>query len=377
MNSPQPSAHKERNDTASRIRKKLGKVSLRRLSVGILLALSISTILLLWLCVGLTFVSPDTFPRLSLLTLLFPVFLLADLLFILLWLLIRPRLAWIPLAGALLIAGYILDYCPLNVSGNSQAGEEDSTLCIVSFNVGYMTTDEQRDEFIRFINSSGADIVCLQELGKDFLAKHQDWIDTTAYHALQVNSVAVLSRLPFQSDTIHIDYPTRSNNSMACWIRCCGDSLLVVNNHLESNHLSIQERNEYTDAITEPNSEKIRNSSRMLVGKLSEAAAYRGRQADSICALVDRYAGHSLIVCGDFNDTPISYTYQQLARRLNSAYRQAGRGPGFTFSKRSFPVRIDHLFFSKDWKCYSCRIDRTVTSSDHYPLIVHLGKKVR
>ena len=113
----------------------------------------------------------------------------------------------------------------------------------------------------------------------------------------------------------------------------------------------------------------------MLVGKLSQAAAYRGAQTDSICALVDRHAARDIIVCGDLNETPISYTYQQLDRRLTSAFRQAGLGPGFTYSRRSFPVRIDHLFHSDGWTCTSCRIDRTLSVSDHYPLIVRLSKK--
>jgi len=352
------------------------KQFLKRFSLGIVLCANACIILLLWLCVGLTFVSPDAFPRLSLLTLLFPVFLLADLCFIVFWLLFHPRFVWIPIVGALLVAGYILDYCPLHIFGS--CGEDnDSTISVVSFNVGYMKTDEQREELIRFINSSDADIVCLQEFSKTFIKTHQEWFDSTGYQYLQTGTEAVLSRFPFLSDTININYPTRSNNSMACWIECLGDSLLVINNHLESNHLSPKERNEYTNAIIDPNRQAIESSSRMLVGKLSEAAAYRGAQTDSIRAIVERNSGHSVILCGDLNETPVSYTYQQLARCLTSAYRQAGSGPGFTYSRRSFPVRIDHLFFSNDWTCTSCRVDRTVKSSDHYPLIVRLGKKVR
>ena len=349
---------------------------IKRFSIGLVLAANICIILMLWLCVGLTFVSPDAMPRLSLLTLLFPIFLIADLCFIILWLLFRSRLVLVPIASVLLVAGYVLDYCPLHfLAGSSEAA--DSTLTIISFNVGYMKNDEQREELIRFINTSDADIVCLQELSKTFIKTHQEWIDSTGYQYLQSGSEAVLSRYPFLSDTIHISYPTRSNHSMACWIDCLGDSVLVINNHLESNKLSPEEKDEYSSAIKDPNSEALKSSSRLLVGKLSEATAYRGAQTDSIRALAERNTGHPVILCGDLNETPISYTYQQLARSLTSAYRQAGCGPGFTYSQRSFPVRIDHLFFSREWECTSCRVDRTVTSSDHYPLIVRLSKKVR
>ena len=192
---------------------------------------------------------------------------------------------------------------------------------------------------------------------------------------MQSGSIATLSRFPFLSDTIHIDYPTRKNHSMACWINFHGDSLLVINNHLESNGLSQEEKDDYTHTIIEPNREAIKSNSKMLLSKLSEAAAYRGAQADSIRALVERNTGKSIIVCGDLNETPISYTYQRLARCLNSAYRQRGKGPGFSYSRRSFPVRIDHLFYSDDWSCTSCSIDRTISASDHYPLIIRLSKK--
>lgn len=348
----------------------------KRISISLFLGANLCTILLLWLSVALTFVSPELIPRLSLLTLAFPIFLGVDILFILFWLLFHARLAWVPIAGALLVGGYILDYCPLHFGNNDNGGASDSTLSIISFNVGYMKDDEQRDELIRFINTADADIVCLQELDKKFLSNHQDWLDSTSYHTLQGSTVAILSRLPFLSDTIHIDYPTRSNHSIACWINYYGDSLFIVNNHLESNHLSPEEKDDYTHAIKEPDREAIKNSSHLLLDKLSEAAAYRGAQTDSICSLVDRYAGHATIVCGDLNETPISYTYQRLAHRLTSAYRKAGNGPGFTYSRRSFPVRIDHLFFSSHWTCTSCRIDRAVSSSDHYPIIVRLSKKV-
>ena len=347
---------------------------LKRISVSLFLGANLCTIVLMWLCVALTFVSPDIIPRLSLLTLAFPVFLAVDLLFVIFWLLFKARLAWVPIAGALVIGGYILDYCPIHFSSNP---DTDSTITIITYNAGKATTEEQEDLLIQFLNTADADIVCLQEIGLRLLSKPKAkaWLDSTSYHTLQASNNAILSKFPFLSDTIHIDYPSRSNHSFACWIDCNGDSMLVVNNHLESNHLSPEEKNEYTNTIIDPNRESIRNSSQMLVGKLSEAAAYRGAQADSICNVIKRNADYPTIVCGDLNDTPISYVYQRIARHLTSAYREAGNGPGFTYSRRSFPVRIDHLFYSDDWNCSSCRIDRAVSSSDHYPLIVRLSKK--
>lgn len=349
--------------------------SLKRFCISLLLGANLCTIVLMWLCVGLTYISPSILPRLSLLTLAFPVFLCINLLFTAFWLLFQARLTWVPLAGMLLVGSHIFDYTPLRIQSNDI--RSDSTLTIISYNACFVSTNEKQEELIQFLTTADADIICLQEIASYFFDKHKHWLKENAYQVRQSQSAAILSRLPFLGDAIHIDYPTRSNNSFACWVNHGGDSLLVVNNHLESNQLSEEQKDDYAHSIADPNSQNIQRSSRMLIGKLSEAAKYRGAQTDSICSFVERHANHSVIVCGDLNETPISYTYQSLDRRLTSAYRKAGIGPGFTYSRRTFPVRIDHLFFSNDWTCTSCTIDKTVSASDHYPLLVRLTPKTQ
>lgn len=351
---------------------------LKRFAISILLGANLCTILLLWLSVALTYISPEHLPRLSLLTLAFPVFLLANILFLLFWLLFKARLTWVPIAGMLLVGGHILDYTPLHLPADSNNHTADSTLTIITYNTGYANSSEERtQQLLQFISNTNADIVCIQEISRQFFNINRKWLNSTDYQLRQSHSVAILSKHPFLSDAIHIDYPTRKNHSIACWINYQGDSLLVINNHLESNQLSNEDKEEYTHTIIDPNQQTIKNSTRILINKLSKAANYRGAQTDSICNIIDRNNQHPVIVCGDLNDTPISYTYQQLAKRLTSAYRQAGTGPGLTYTRRSFPVRIDHLFFPNDWTCTSCRIDHTISTSDHYPLIVRLDKKIR
>lgn len=349
---------------------------LKRGVISFFLGANLFAILLMWLCVVLTYISPSTIPHISLLTLAFPIFLGTNVLFLAFWLLFHARLVWVPLAGILTVGSYILDYCPLNLNA-SEKETEDSTLTIISYNAGFATNDERKSELLRFLKKTNADIICLQELNESFLSTHKDWLDSASYFSLYSNSIITLSRYPILGDTIHIEYPTRHNHSIACWIDFNGDSLLLINNHLESNMLSPEEKDDYAQAIKEPNRQALESSSRVLLTKLSDAASYRGAQTDTICSFIDRNAGHDIVACGDFNDTPVSYTFQRLASRLTSAYRQKGNGPGFTYSRRSFPVRIDHLFFSDRWTCLSCRIDKTISASDHYPLIVRLRKKVR
>ena len=78
-----------------------------------------------------------------------------------------------------------------------------------------------------------------------------------------------------------------------------------------------------------------------------------------------------LIVCGDFNATPLSPVYRHLARSLRDA-----QGASWSFSPTwpsSFPLlRIDHLFVSSDLPVVSCTVTRDATArraSDHLPVV--------
>jgi endonuclease/exonuclease/phosphatase family metal-dependent hydrolase len=57
------------------------------------------------------------------------------------------------------------------------------------------------------------------------------------------------------------------------------------------------------------------------------------------------------MVCGDFNDVPLSYSYQTISRNLLDAFREAGTGIERTY-KGPFPsFRIDYILFSKKLAC--------------------------
>lgn len=352
--------------------------NLKRLCISLLLGANLITIALLWLSAGLTYVSPEHCPRLSLLTLAFPAFFVANAALLCVWVLCHFRLAWVPIAGMLAVAGQALDYWPLHFpsAGSTSA---DSTLTIVSYNTHYQNTDGQREGLLAFFDSTHADIICLQEITESWF-KHKDtkaWLEQHNLHSQHEKGLAIISRYPVLGSAVPVDFPTRDNHSLTCWLNYGGDSLLVINNHLESNKLSEEDKNEYTDMLKNPNRATVKNGVRTMVKKLSEAAGFRGMQADSICAIVSRNAAHPVIVCGDLNDTPVSYTYRRLTSLLQSAYRKAGFGPGFSYSERAFSVRIDHIFFSNRWECHDCRIDQTISLSDHYPLIARLHPKVQ
>ena len=154
-----------------------------------------------------------------------------------------------------------------------------------------------------------------------------------------------------------------------------GDTLRVVNCHLESMHLTPDDRAKYHRMVRAPETSDVDGSSRLLVSKISRAAVERARQADLVARYVERHREAGLLVCGDFNDTPISYTRRRIARGLTDAFRASGRGIGRSFNRDAIYVRIDHILCSKDWKPYGCHVDRSAAASDHYPVVAYLKRR--
>ena len=91
---------------------------------------------------------------------------------------------------------------------------------------------------------------------------------------------------------------------------------------------------------------------------------------DDVEEYLAQYKELPVILCGDFNDTPISYTCHRLSRAgLESAFSAVGKGLGRTFNRDAFVVRIDHAFASPQLVPLTCRVDNSVFFSDHYPLL--------
>ncbi len=349
---------------------------LTRMLSGFFLGVNICTVLLLWLTVVSTFVSPNEYPTFSLLGLFFPIFLVIDIAFIFFWLIFRFSLVWVPILGLAVVSSYAMDYCPIN----TKKYESDSAICVITYNVGGVGTTEAQLQVVSYLKSKHPDIVCFQEMSGSLMNMPEflQFVDSMRYYKVIGTGKYILTRFPVMGDTLHIDYPThptRANSSMGCWIHCQGDSLLLVSNHLESNSLDEADKMEYKGMILDPERERVEKESRLLKRKLSGAAYYRGAQTDTLCTLIDKNKEKSIVMCGDLNDTPISYTYQQLAKRLDCAFRKTGRGAGFTYKRNGIYVRIDHIFVSKDWRCLKCYVDDRIRASDHFPVVAYMQKK--
>lgn len=348
-----------------------------RLLGYVLLGVNALAALLLLLSAYSPYFDPHAHPVWSCLGLFFPVLLLPNLLFGVFWLVVYRRYALFPLLVLLLCWGSIRTYFPMNWF-DGQAPED--AVKILSYNTQAFSskaqhTKEKSNDVLAYLRSCDADIICLQEYiwGGKLKRKDIDYaLRDYRYKHYQplgkgLNGLGVYSRYPILSAT-PIKYKSARNGSVAYRIKVGKDTLLVINNHLESNKILKSDVETYQDMMDTPNGEKVFAGTRKLLKKMAEATTIRAAQADLLLEKVKEAKEKHIIVCGDFNDTPVSYTHRILHDELHDAFVESGNGLGISYNRNRLYVRIDHILTSKNLKVYDCTVDDTTHASDHYPI---------
>lgn len=328
------------------------------------------------------YINPQSFSLLSCAGLAFPVFLIANLLFLFFWLLVYRKFALLPILVFVCCWGSIRTYVPLNLF----AGEKpDETIKLLSYNTMAFAnrqphTKESSNEVLEYLVSSKADIICLQEYIWGGKLKQQDITYALRdykyrhYHSFAngLNGLGIFSRYPILSAT-PVEMESRTNGAIVYRVKVNQDTLLIINNHLESNKIAEADKEMYSNMLDDPNKQNLTSGSRQLLKKVAEASVVRASQADALAAIIDKSDEKGIIVCGDFNDSPISYSHRVLSRNLNDAFVESGNGLGISYNRNRFYFRIDHILLSRNLKAYDCVVDRSVNASDHYPIWCHIS----
>lgn len=347
---------------------------------SIFLGANLLSLFLLWACCATTWVDPAFHPRMAVVGLIFPFFLFLNLLFLPFWLLFRPRMLVVPVVGMAVCGGYVLDYFPVTLFSHEVSDNED-VVTVMQWNA-YDFHSFPRDSIgagFSYLEESGADIICLQEYGfqnRRFQEFH-DSLRARGYNLWQGNTLrCIMTRYPILAcDTVKAE-TLRHNGTEAYHLLMDGDTVTVVNAHLECYRFTEGDKDEYVSMLNQRSKSKFKREVLFLLQKLSSSSRNRALQTQALADYLDRLPkGRRVILCGDFNETPISYSYQTVSRRLRNVFRACGKGIGITFREEKFPVRIDHIFCSRDWDCVSVRIDHSMTASDHYPVVAKLKKR--
>lgn len=346
---------------------------------------NVATIVIMFL-VGFSDVLPPE--KLGIFTnagLTFPLFLLINLVFLLFWLLFRPKYATIPFVGFLVCFVPVRKYMPINVNGEAPS-ECIKVLSYNTWNFGDQTEDSEGTNIsLAYIQEQDADIVCLQEAMPtsrnvqqiDSLLKPLYAFQDTTMHPGGGNCLMLLSKFPILSKEI-IPYQSKGNMSVAYRLNIRDREVLLVNNHLETTGLSLEERKQFKRLVVgKLEVDTAEHTSKLLVVKLAEATRKRASEAEAVASYLKHYGKMSKIVCGDFNDGPISYAHRTIANGLTDCFVSSGNGLGISYHHSGFFVRIDNILCSDDWEPYECKVDDKIAVSDHYPIICKLKMRAK
>lgn len=273
----------------------------------------------------------------------------------------------------LLSSPYIFTYLPLHYGKGLHT---HPPLRLLTYNVAGMSyTDSSGHPLaLQEILRQNAHIVALQEAPslpwlRKTLGKQYPYIYKKRYQ-----SPALLSKYPILWSK-EIEYPTFANGSVAHYIELPqGQHLLLVNNHMESYAMKQGEIEEYRSFLTQLRirelPKQILEVQRRLGPKLKQRAVAAELVRQAVRHYIQELSPNAVILLGDLNDTPMSYTYTQLRDGRRDAFRETGLGLGTSFSVPPLHFRIDHLLYSGQIEAIGSCIPSRKQSSDHNPLIV-------
>ena len=107
-----------------------------------------------------------------------------------------------------------------------------------------------------------------------------------------------------------------------------------------------------------------------VLKKLIYFSKIRVKQAEEVAAHIQQ-CPYPVIVCGDFNELPLSYPYRIISKGLKDAFLERGKGWGFTYCGKIPGLRLDYVLVSPEIEVIDFKIPKRKLS-DHYPVIAYL-----
>ncbi|GHV12320.1 endonuclease [Bacteroidia bacterium] len=321
--------------------------------------------------------SPVNYPYMAYLGLFFPFILAFNVALLVFWVVARKLTQICSTLIVLAICwGSIHTYFPWSKKNQIVPENCIKVLTYNTMRFGDMTehTKENPNPILKYVIENDPDIVCFQEYFPD-----NDLTDAVIKKALskfpysyQTQAfIAIFSKFPISAGK-EIPIESDGNGAFSVELDIHGKKVTLINNHLESTKLTLDEKSVYYNITRDPDAEKVNIFAHTMYHKLTPAYKLRARQADVISKAIKESKNPYIIVCGDFNDTPISYARRTIKGDLVDSFVESGRGMGISFHQNRFFFRIDYIFHSKNMKAYACRVDNRIPTSDHYPVWTYL-----
>lgn len=262
----------------------------------------------------------------------------------------------------------------------------DKSLKIVSYNVRlfdlYANPDgSTKRKIFDFLQKEEADVYCFQEfyqqdpptkfVTRDSLKLVLNTPNIQEHYSFHLRGrqyfgVVMMTSLHVaaQGDVSFVDEERESNNYCIYMdvVPTPGDTVRIYNMHLQSiklNNKDIAGLENETKYVGETNFKNI-------FQKLHFAFEKRQFQTEKVISHI-KESPYRVVIVGDLNDTPMSYTYLQFRKLLKDAFTSNRMGIGETYAGKIPVGRIDYILHSEELNSYNFQIQKEALS-DHYAI---------
>ena len=329
------------------------------------------------------YMAPSFSSFISIFGLFYPLLLFINLAFVLFWLLFRLKLALISLI--IILAGYNNLFNNFHYNLFKDHIHNGTTLKVLTYNVQtFGATDDnfseetKRNKILYFLKNENPHITCLQEYhskGKtryEPLKNMKDTLDVGTYYFEsyfspkfnQLSGLVIFSKFG-AVDKGKLKFKGSRTFGIYADLLIGGDTVRVYNIHLASIQLEPSD----IDFMINGGQEKkglFTPHTLKIYEKLTDAFLLREQQMAFITRQLDQ-CHYPVILCGDFNDTPSSYVYNQISKKLDDTFKNKGKGLGQTYAGQLPFLRIDYIFKTGNINTFRYQTYQ-VDFSDHFPV---------
>ena len=322
---------------------------------------SILAILLL-LSYLLPYISPETVPIFTIISLAVPVLLSLNIFFIIYWIIKLKKYFTISLISIILGIGYISNI--YKFSEKKIFLNDD--LKVMSYNVrlfnhyNWSTDSTIVKKISSFISEKEPDVLSIQEYydAESLQLKYPYQFIKTKSNFNKFG-LAIFSKFKIINSG-SLDLKESANNIIYTDILKDKDTIRVYNIHLESLKMNTSQENFGT-----------KNSNKLLE-QMEASFQKQAKQVELFLQHEKKWDGKK-ILCGDFNNTAFSWVYKELSNEKQDAFKEAGKGLGKTFNYW-YPLRIDFILTDANFDINNFKTF-DIPYSDHYPILARLNLK--
>ncbi|MEO5892012.1 MAG: endonuclease/exonuclease/phosphatase family protein [Ferruginibacter sp.] len=350
-------------------------------------------VVLLYLSACLIPVLPaGKFWMVAVLGLIFPLLFVIVAIFFIGWLFARSRWCLLSLLAIAVSWQQLSAITGWNTKKDFAIAKTTNTLRVLSWNTSsWGETSKNRKTrvdcwpfMLEVVKMQQADVLCFQEFwdSRDSHPKHsniQAFKDMGYTHSYFVKTVVelidhhtgvvILSKYPItDSVQFHYGQDDFAEHLIYADIQFNQQKVRVFTTHLQS--VRFEDKEYSAISKIKHTDESGLKDSKTIVKKLKNAYQFRGSQADFVQQKI-KESPYPVIVCGDFNDVPNSYTYFTIKGDLQDAFLKKGSGLGRTFQYLFPTLRIDYILAQKSFSVQQFERIK-VPYSDHYPVVADL-----